>query len=572
MRQHQSSCFVVAALVTLAGTARVALAGPGAQDLGFASGGTAIAGSDVANEVWNDVRVQPDGKILVAGANANFYLARYLSSGVADTSFGSAGFVTLSRSSAKSIAVQPDGKILVAGDDALTSITAAGNLITQPAGLSTDVEIARFNANGTLDTTFGTGGVVRTDLSGGRVDSVSKLLLLPDGRVLALGATGTARGTTLTDWSIIAYKSNGAIDTAFGNAGRVVIGFNQAAGSASALDGVIQASTVPVTGAGVNVRTQQLSVQSLGVSSLAGVAGNDALVSASPIKVVIAGTSGPAMVAVRIDATTGAIDTTFANAGVAVVPIPFATLAARATSITTQTDGTLLLVGDGTFFDSDAGDVSAQLLAGTRLTAGGQLDAAFNAFPNAQYYAPKPTVIVANGKPIISIGGIRLVRLNSNGSIDTTLGDAGIFTPSTNPSGFLTNLALQSDGRVLMAGNIYRNLQSDAGMIRIDPDSSTNGPLLPPSPATDLAAVAVAAGSVGLAWTDRSANETSFAVERSLSSTFSNPLRLAVLVPNSTSFTDATVSPRTTYFYRVIAANASGSSASGVLRVTTPRR
>lgn len=571
MRQSHSSVSLVAALATLAGTALAAFARPGAQDLGFAGGGTAIAGSGTANEVWNDVRVQADGKILVAGASPSFYLARYLNSGVVDTSFGSAGFVTLSRSSAKSIAIQPDGKILVAGDNALTSITAAGNLITQPAGLATDVEIARFNANGTLDTTFGTGGVVRTDLSGGRVDSVSKLLLLPDGRILALGATGTSRGTTLTDLSIIAYRANGTIDTAFGNAGRVVIGFNQAAGSASALDGVIQIVAAPVTGANVITSVRQPSAVFPASSSLTGVESAGALTSASPIKVVIAGTSGPAMAAARIDATTGAIDTTFASAGIAVIPVPFATLAARATSITTQSDGTLLLVGDGTFFDSDAGDVSPQLLAGTRLTVSGQIDAAFGAFPNASYFSPKPTVVVSGGKPIISIGGIRLVRLNGNGSIDTTLGDAGIYTPSTNPSGFLSNLALQSDGRVLMAGSIYRNLQSDACIIRVDPNG-TGTTLLPPVAPSNLGAPSVAATSVRLTWTDNSNNELSFAVERSTSSNFANPVRLVTLNANTTTFTDAPVVARTTYYYRVIATNAAGSSASGVIRVTTPRR
>jgi phosphodiesterase/alkaline phosphatase D-like protein len=89
---------------------------------------------------------------------------------------------------------------------------------------------------------------------------------------------------------------------------------------------------------------------------------------------------------------------------------------------------------------------------------------------------------------------------------------------------------------------------------------------------SNLGAPSVAATSVRLTWTDNSNNELSFAVERSTSSNFANPVRLVTLNANTTTFTDAPVVARTTYYYRVIATNAAGSSASGVIRVTTPRR
>ena len=98
--------------------------------------------------------MQADGKIVVAGfsisgGHSDFVMARYNSDGSLDASFGSSGKVTanfgLNNDEAISVVIQPDGKILVAG-----SISAG-------AGTGADYAVARFNGDGSLDTSFGTG-------------------------------------------------------------------------------------------------------------------------------------------------------------------------------------------------------------------------------------------------------------------------------------------------------------------------------------------------------------------------------------------------------------------------------
>ena len=104
--------------------------------------------------------IQPDGKIvMVGGSISDFVLARYNTNGSLDTTFGTNGLVThsllggSSEEIARAVAIQPDGKIVVAGH------TGQFGRPGRPAGNRFDHAIVRFNANGSVDTTFGTGGV-----------------------------------------------------------------------------------------------------------------------------------------------------------------------------------------------------------------------------------------------------------------------------------------------------------------------------------------------------------------------------------------------------------------------------
>ena len=131
--------------------------------------------------------VQPDGKIVAAGwavvneqrLDQDFALARYEPSGTLDPSFGTGGVVTTDFAGGDdliaALVLQPDGRILVAG--------WAGDLSD-----GQDVALARYDATGTLDPSFGDGGLVTTDFGGG-FDEAYGLSLLPDGRILVVGAS-----------------------------------------------------------------------------------------------------------------------------------------------------------------------------------------------------------------------------------------------------------------------------------------------------------------------------------------------------------------------------------------------
>ena len=166
-----------------------------ATDLGFDEAGYTLA-------------VQSDGKILLAGvSNENFALIRYNSNGTLDTTFGSGGIVvtdiyttSLGRGNlyqtdagyddiARDIVIQSDGKIILAGTS------------------NKDFALARYNIDGTLDTSFGQYGVVRTEMGG--ADYAYNVAVQADGTILL---SGDSNG----DVAIARYNANGQLDTSLG--------------------------------------------------------------------------------------------------------------------------------------------------------------------------------------------------------------------------------------------------------------------------------------------------------------------------------------------------------------------
>ena len=159
-----------------------------------------------------DLVLQPDGKIVLAGIaqagpKTDFALARYNADGSLDSSFGTAGTVTTPIGShddfATSLALQPDGKIVAAGvsDD----------------GSTQNFALARYNADGSLDTTFGADGKVTTAIGSGE-DHASALALQPDGKIVAAGWSDLGSND---DFALVRYNANGTLDSGFGGDGKV---------------------------------------------------------------------------------------------------------------------------------------------------------------------------------------------------------------------------------------------------------------------------------------------------------------------------------------------------------------
>jgi uncharacterized delta-60 repeat protein len=110
--------------------------------------------------------------------------------------------------SAHGVAVQPDGKIV-----------AAGNAV----GTTTfDFAVARYNPDGSVDTSFGNGGRVTTDLSADQ-DFGENLALQPDGKIVVVGQMTSA---TVYDLAIVRYTTDGSLDTSFGTGGSLTTDFN----------------------------------------------------------------------------------------------------------------------------------------------------------------------------------------------------------------------------------------------------------------------------------------------------------------------------------------------------------
>src|SRR6266536_6168109 len=152
-----------------------AVAGPGALDPSFGTGGqvtTDFGGFDSAQAV----AVQSDGKILAAGSSGggDFALARYNADGTLDSTFGSGGKLTTDFGGfdvALGVALQADGKIVAVGG----------------GGSGSDFALARYNADGSLDASFGSGGMVTTDFGG--FEAATAVAIQGDGKIVVTGST-----------------------------------------------------------------------------------------------------------------------------------------------------------------------------------------------------------------------------------------------------------------------------------------------------------------------------------------------------------------------------------------------
>ncbi len=161
---------------------------------------TTDIGSGTTDNAYS-ITLQGDGKIIVAGSSSsNFALVRYNSDGNLDNSFGSNGKITTdigtnSNDIAYSVSVQGDGKILVAGSS------------------SSNFALVSYNIDGSLDTSFGNGGKVTTDI--GNSDIAYSIAVQNDGKIILAGKRGS-------DFALARYNNNGSLDTSFGNGGKVI--------------------------------------------------------------------------------------------------------------------------------------------------------------------------------------------------------------------------------------------------------------------------------------------------------------------------------------------------------------
>jgi len=167
-----------------------------------------------------DVALQSDGKIVVSGQMCNggicdVAVARYTINGSLDSTFSGDGKVTTSfgggdNGSLGGLAIQSDGKIVVAG--------------LMYNGSNYDFAVYRFNANGTLDTTFSGDGMVNTGFGSGRSDLSYDLALQSDGKIVVLGETWYAPYINC-NFALARYNSNGTLDTTFSADGKVTTNF-----------------------------------------------------------------------------------------------------------------------------------------------------------------------------------------------------------------------------------------------------------------------------------------------------------------------------------------------------------
>ncbi|HYV13559.1 MAG TPA: hypothetical protein VE980_21825 [Pyrinomonadaceae bacterium] len=204
----------------------------GSPDTSFGNGGaltTSFGGSFAAASA---LMLQPDGKIVVAGtvdfnpdlpgSGLDFALARYNSNGTLDGSFGKGGKVVFdffgSFDQANAAVLQPDGKIVVVG-------SASYDSFNRDIGFA----LARFNTDGGIDFGFGTGGKQITDFFGAGAKANS-IVLQPDGKFVVAGtASDSATRPVATDVALARYNADGSLDSGFGIGGETAVPFPDSA-------------------------------------------------------------------------------------------------------------------------------------------------------------------------------------------------------------------------------------------------------------------------------------------------------------------------------------------------------
>jgi uncharacterized delta-60 repeat protein len=242
------NAFVTSQVLALAAAMFVsssAVAADGDLDPTFGTGGFTLTGLTAAGfELPAKPIVQPDGKVLMCSTVAtggpsgnDMFIARFNADGSPDTGFDFDGQVTVDFAGrgdgCNALALQADGKIVAVGTSTDTTPNA-------------DFAVARVNADGSLDPTFGAGtgtALVPFDLGGNNSDTAGAVTMQADGKILVAGWAVVAPGNY--DFAVVRLLPDGTRDTTFNSTGRVTVAFDF-----PGTDGVDQADAIMVDDAG----------------------------------------------------------------------------------------------------------------------------------------------------------------------------------------------------------------------------------------------------------------------------------------------------------------------------------
>ena len=380
----------------------------GSPDLSFGVGGKVIATGTNTGLALIFVN---DGKFIVAGAgpipnNSNgVLLARYDNEGKLDTSFGTNGLASLTASTDEQLAVAIQ-----------TSFTVGDKIL-----VATGRSLVRFLINGAPDTGFGTGGVVT---AGHRNCGLAfQTLTGVPTRILVAGtATNPANGAQA--FTLSRYLLSGAPDTAFGNGGIIY----------TAMGGFVDYSQA------MRARSGKIIV--------AGFSGSDA------------GFSQANFAVARYTLSDGSLDTSFDGDGKRLDDVGNAST--DASGVAVQADGRILVTGTATLDNSRVFGLLRRNSDGTPdlafggigqvVTKIGQTDDAY-----AVAVQPDGKIVVAGD----SDGKFALARYNPTGSLDSTFSGGTVITP-VGAYSHAAAVAIQPDGKIVAAGECHLSATGDS--------------------------------------------------------------------------------------------------------------
>ena len=373
----------------------------GSLDTSFGDGGKVTTAIGTMFDAIRDTAIQTDGSIVAVGSSPTgtftgvFAIARYKSDGSLDTTFNTTGKVTtaigLINDIANAVAIQSDGKIVVVGGSAYQP----GNYI---------FGLARYNTDGSLDTSFGTGGMVTTAI--GNASFAYDVVIQTDGKIVVAGASDSG-------FALARYNTDGILDTSFGTGGiaTTAIGTSSMAFYISIqADGKIVAAGKSSTGATTSVlvlaryNTNGGPDASFGTGGIMTVSNgtsyiDNAVAFQKDDKIVTAGFSAPGGFGLARYNTDGSLDASFGSGGIAITKGIYG----MANSVAIQPDGKIVAAG---------------------------------------YSFIGSTIVFT------------LVRCDTNGSLDTSFNSTGIVTTQIGTVNDSANtVAIRPDGIIVVAGS-----------------------------------------------------------------------------------------------------------------------
>ena len=406
------------------------IAQPGSLDPGFGTGGKVTTAIGSSNDIGRSIAIQGDGKIVVAGFSNNgsyneIALTRYITTGILDTTFGTGGKVTTGIGSyycmANAVTMQGDGKIVVAG--------------LRSNGTNDDIALVRYNTAGSLDTTFGIGGIVTTAI-GTFNEEASSVAIQGNGKIVVAGYSYNPTA----QFALVRYTNTGALDAGFGIGGKVT----------TAVGGLIDLGL-------------SMAIQSDGKIIISGASNNG---------------SDNDFALARYD-TAGTLDATFGNGGIVITAVGNSDDYGRAVAI--QSDGKIVVGGEGS-----SGSMNSDF-ALVRYDTTGHVDTTFGNSGKvitpigstdergfSVVIQPDDKIVVAGDSYLGTDDDFALVRYNTTGNQDSTFGNNGIVTTDFgNYNDVGISAAIQSDGKIVVAGASYNGVNLDFALARYN--STTTG-------------------------------------------------------------------------------------------------
>ncbi len=386
---------------------------PGTLDMSFGKNGIVL--TDGIYDGCNAMTIQQDGKIILAGTNYNgtgnvFQLIRYNTDGSIDFSFGFDGRVLTDLSGStfeqiNSVSIQSDGKIVAAGI------------------VYHDIAIVRYMENGSVDTSFGNEGSVITDLR--NEDYLTDMALQADSKIIVTGKTKSNDNDIQTSF-ILRYMPDGRPDASFGEKGKVLTVFNEPVN--------INAITVQPDG----------KILTGGISNYL-----------TPFSKFL----------VARYLADGSLDKEFGQNGLATTGFENIAESAGILDIAAEGDGKIITVGG-----SEAIEGFQQNMTLVRFQNTGAVDSSFGkngivitnfGETDPDIYSIATDVLLQPDEKIIAAGrsykyatfsNLALARYQTNGNLDSSFAEDGMQTTNMGGGTYCAGVALQTDGKIVVAG------------------------------------------------------------------------------------------------------------------------